>query len=194
MYPVSVIVRTPFPKKASYMFDEFEQFQKLREAWSSVRIERPVEYGLFTFGDSDLPYYLITTSEKKHSTVAIRRGQVTVSRARIITPENMHPEFRNFFENEEDIGFIQFLMSRTAAFSNLKFSNTSGPEQIVTDTVEEAVARLNVQLDDQEEDRTAILSAPAAMAGFAVLKYASDRVISSAPGNISELRERGLLP
>lgn len=176
------------------MFDDFQQLQRLREAWNRVRIERSVEYGLFTFGDSDLPYFLITTADKRNSTVAIRSGQVTVSRARIITPDNIHPEFRNFFEEDEELGLAQFLMSRTAAFSHLKFSNNSGPEQIVTDTVEEAVARLNRQLDDQEEDRTAILSAPASMAGFAVLKYASERVISSAPGNISELRERGLLP
>ncbi len=176
------------------MFDEFEQFEKLREAWNSVRIERPVEYGLFTFGDSDLPYFLVTSTGQKNTTVAIRKGQVTVSRARIITPDSMRPEFRNFFEDDEDAGFVQFLMSRTAAFSNLKLSNHSGPEQIVTDTVEEAVARLNQQLDNEEEDRTAILSAPASMAGFAVLKYASDRIISSAPGNINELKERGLLP
>ena len=85
-------------------------------------------------------------------------------------------------------------MSRTAAFSNLKLSNESGPEKIVTDTVEEAVTRLNRQLDDEEEDRVAILSAPAALAGFAVFRYASERILSSAPGNIQELRERGLLP
>ncbi|MCA9037395.1 MAG: hypothetical protein KDA91_19800 [Planctomycetaceae bacterium] len=176
------------------MFDEFEQFQRLREAWGQVRIERPVEYGLFTFGDSDLPYFLVTSSSQKEGTVSIRQGQVTVSRARIITPDNMHPEIRNFFEDDDEASMIQFLMARTAAFSNLKLSNSAGPDRIVTDTIEEAVARLNRQLDDQEEDRTAILSAPYALAGFAVLKYASDRVISSAPGNISELRERGLLP
>lgn len=175
-------------------FDEFEQFQRLRAAWHAVRIERPVEYGLFTFGDSDLPYYLVTSSARKGATVTIRQGQVKVTRARIITPDSLHPEFQNFFDNDEDRDLVQFLMARTAAFSNLKLSNTAGPERIVTDTVEEAVARLNRQLDDEEEDRTAILSAPDELAGFAVLKYASEKVISSAPGNIEELRERGLLP
>ncbi len=175
-------------------FDEFEQFQRLRAAWNSVRIERAGDYGLFTFGDSDLPYYLVTSSAQKGDTVKIRRGQVTVTRARIITPDTLHPEFQNFFENESDEGFIQFLMSRTAAFSNLRLTNHSGSERIVTDTVEEAVARLNRQLDDEEEERTAILSAPAALAGVAVLRYASEKVMQSAPDNIQELRERGLLP
>lgn len=176
------------------MFDEFEQFQRFRAAWSAVRVERSVEYALFTFGDSELPYYLVTSSADKGAIVRIRRGQVTISRARIITPDSIHPNLREFFDEHEDSGLIEFMMSRTAAFSNMKLSNHAGPDRIVTDTVEEAVARLNRQLDAEEEDRVAILSAPSALAGFAVFRYASEKVMSSAAGNIQELREKGLLP
>jgi SpoVK/Ycf46/Vps4 family AAA+-type ATPase len=180
--------------QAMSLFEDFEQFQRFKSAWSSVRIERTAEYGLFTFGDSELPYFLVTTSADKDRLVKIRRGKVTISRARIITPDTMHPELRNFFEEHEEAGLVNFLMSRTAAFSNLKLSNESGPERIVTDTVEEAVAKLNQQLDAEEENGVAVLSAPAAMAGFAVFRYASEKVMSSAPDNIQEMRERGLLP
>lgn len=174
-------------------FDEFEQFQKFQDAWSRVRIERPVECGLFTFGDSDLPYFLVTRSSDRDELVRIRQGQVTVTRPRIITPESLHPEFQNFFDDSATEGFAAFLMSRTAAFSSLKLSNQSGPDKIVTDTIEEAVDRLNRQLDSEGEDRVAILSAPAEFAGFALLKYAADKVMSSAPDNIQELRGRGFL-
>ncbi len=140
------------------MFDEFEQMQRFRAAWNEIRIERPVEYGLFTFGDSDLPYFLVTSEDESGSLVKIRQGQVSVSRPRIITPENMRPELRNFFEENEDTGFFEYLMARTAAFSNLKIANHAGPDNIVTDTVEEAVSRLNRRLDAEEEDRVAVLS------------------------------------
>jgi hypothetical protein len=40
----------------------------------------------------------------------------------------------------------------------------------------------------------AILSAPASLSGFAVFRYATERILSSAPDNIQELRERGFLP
>ena len=176
------------------MFDEFEQEAYFRRMWDSVRIERGVEYSLFTFGDSDLPYYLVTQPADGEDTIRIRQGQVTISRARIITPDNMRPEFQDFFEENEDFGFADFLMSRAAAFSNLKLSNHRGSEKIVTDTVEEAIDRLNHQLDTEEEDRVAILSAPAGLAGVALLKYASGRIAESAPDNLNELRERGLLP
>jgi len=176
------------------MFDDLERMQQFRQAWNEVRIERTVEYGLFTFGDSDLPYYLVTSSSGEGELVSIRQGQVNVTRPKILTPETMQPELRDFFEEQEERGFVEYLMARTAAFSNLKLSNQSGPDRIVTDTVEEAVARLNQQLDSEEEDRVAILSCPRPLAGLAVFRYASERILQSAPGNFQELRERGLLP
>ena len=176
------------------LFDEFEQFQRFKNAWSSVRIERSAEYGLFTFGDSELPYYLVTSSDEGERLVKVRKGKVTISRARIITPDSMHPDLRDFFEEHEDTGLISFLMSRTAAFSNLKLANESGPDRIVTDTVEEAVAKLNKQMDAEEENQVGILSAPAELGRFAVFRYTSEKVLSSAPDNIQEMRERGLLP
>jgi hypothetical protein len=63
------------------LFDEFEQFQRFKSAWSSVRIERSAEYGLFTFGDSELPYYLVTSSDEGDRLVKVRKGKVTISRA-----------------------------------------------------------------------------------------------------------------
>ena len=50
------------------------------------------------------------------------------------------------------------------------------------------------QLDDEEEDRVAVLTAPAELGGLAILKYTTERILTSAPGNVQELRERGLLP
>ncbi len=175
-------------------FDDYNQEEQFRNAWSAVQVERPVHYSLFTFGDQDLPYYLVTHGGKADDMVTVREGQVNVAKPRIITPDTMHPEFRNFFESEAEYGYVEFLMARTAAFGNLRVTNNEGPTSIVTDTVEEAVARLNKQLDDVEEEHTAILSAPNALAGFAVLRYASERIMASTPDNVQELRERGFLP
>ena len=54
--------------------------------------------------------------------------------------------------------------------------------------------RLNRQLDDEQEELVAILSAPPPLAGVAILRYAAERVWQSTPGNVQELRERGFLP
>lgn len=173
--------------------EDFDE-RRFREAWELVRIERSVSYTLFTFGDSQLPYFLVLGARTVGDTVSIRQGEVRIARPTIITPDTARPEFRNFFEGVEEYGCIDYLLSRTAAFSHLQLTNQAGPTRIVTDTVDEAVSRLNRQLDDQDEDRVAILSSPPELAGVAVLRYASERVLSSAPDNVQELRERGFLP
>ena len=175
-------------------FQEIDPERHFREMWESICIERRVHYSLFTFGESLLPYFLVCGASKAGGIVSVTRGEVRITRPSIITPGNARPEFRNFFENQEDEGIVEFLLTRTAAFSHLKFDNRSGPARIVSDSVEEAVSKLNRQLDDQEEDQVAVLCSPPDLAGIAVLRYASERVWESAPGNVQELRERGLLP
>ena len=86
------------------------------------------------------------------------------------------------------------MLARTARFSNLTFDNQSGRKRVVKDPMDVAVERLNRQLDDEEEDRVAILTAPPGLGGVAILRYATERVWKSSSDNIQELRERGYLP
>ena len=175
-------------------FDSFDQEMHFRSAWEAISIERSVHYSLFTFGESVLPYFLVCQAEEPDKLVSMTKGQVKITRPTIITPDSSRPEFRNFFENLEGEQMVDFLMARSAAFSHLKFDNSAGPERIVSDSVEEVVAKLNRQLDSEEEDQVAILSAPKPLAGVALLRYAAERIWSSAPDNLQELRERGFLP
>lgn len=173
---------------------EHEQERRFRAAWEAVAIRRPVHYSLFTFGESVLPYFLVLSAAKPGETVSLTQGAVKITRPTIITPDNMRPEFNNFFEDAEDEQLVQFLLARSAGFSHLRLANASGPKRITSDSVDEIVNKLNRQLDDEEEDRTAILTAPPDLAGIALLRYAAERVWSSASDNIQELRERGFLP
>jgi len=175
-------------------FDEYDQERRFRKAWEAVAIERAVHYSLFTFGESILPYFLVCGATKPGATVSLSRGDVRIARPTIITPDSARPEFLNFFENDEGETFVEFLLARTAAFSHLKFDNRSGPAQLVSDSVQEVVGRLNRQLDDDDEDQVAILSAPPELGGMAIFRYAAERVWASAPDNVQELRERGFLP
>ena len=117
-----------------------------------------------------------------------------ITRPVIVTADNVRPELEGFFEGHEFDDAVDFLMTRTAAFKHLKLGNVHGKEQVVSDSIDEVVAKLNRQLDAEEEDRVAILTAPYGLGGLAVLRYATERVMQSAPDNIQELRERGFLP
>jgi hypothetical protein len=175
-------------------FGPIDPQDRLRAAWGAVNVARPVHYSLFTFGESDLPYFLVEDASRPREPVSITRGEVKITRPVIITPGSVRPEFRGFFEDEGFDGIVEFLLARTAAFQHLKFENQHGAAQIVSDSVEEVVSRLNRQLDVEEDDRVAILTAPHGLGGVAVLRYAAERVWKSAPDNIQELRERGFLP
>ena len=159
-----------------------------------MSIVRPVDYSLFTFGESVLPYFLVCGNQDGTDPLSVTQGDVRINRPMIVTPENSRPEFQNFFDSMEEEGIAQFLLARTATFSNLKFFNQSGKKQIVHDSMESAVEKIVKRLDDQEEDRVAVLTSPENLAGVAVLKYAAERVFQSASDNIQELRERGFLP
>jgi hypothetical protein len=175
------------------MSADFE-FDRLRAAWDEVLVARGVTYSLFTFGESQLPYYLVVGKQAPGGTVTVAKGEVRVARPLIITPDTAAPELQNFFEESDDGEAIRFLLARSAAFSNLRLTNQSGTAKLVTDSVEEAISRLNQQLDDAEEDQVAILTAPPGLGGFAVLRYAAERILQSTPDNLQELRERGFLP
>lgn len=173
---------------------EFELHRRFRNAWAAVGIARPVHFSLFTFGESLLPYYLVCGKPHAQALVSVTRGEIRIQRPIIVTPDTARPEFRGFFDDAEEEGVAQILLARTAHFSNLRFANHKGTERAVDDSMDGAVAKLNSQLDAADEDRVAILTAPPKLAGMAVLRYATEHVIRSSPGNIQELRERGFLP
>lgn len=174
--------------------DDFSAERLFRQIWTRVRIVRSVEHGLFTFGNSELPYYLVVEGETPGEPVKICRGTIEVTRPLLITPGSAGVELEGFFEEEDADRMVRFLLARTAGFSHVKLERHEGPVRMISDSTEEVVSRLNRELDLEDEDRVAVLTAPHGLGKFAVLKYALQRIIDSTPGNIQELRERGFLP
>ena len=105
--------------------DGFGNERRFRAAWDAVEIVRPVRYSLFTFGASDLPYFLVLSGSGTDKTVSITKGEVKITRPLIITPDNAQPEFQDFFEDADDEDLAQFILARSASFSNLKLQNQS---------------------------------------------------------------------
>jgi len=175
-------------------FGNYLTSDRFHQAWNSVGFARRSRYSLFTFGDTDLPYYLICEPSSGTSLVSVIQGNMKISKPVVYMPGNAPPELHDFFEDESDGDLIGFLMARTDQFRNMKFDNRIGSGQLVSDSVEEIVNKLKCKLDEDEEDRVAIITSPAGMGGLAVLRYSLERIAHSAPENVAELRERGFLP
>lgn len=97
--------------------NEHEQERRFRAAWEAVAIRRPVHYSLFTFGESVLPYFLVLSASKPGETVSLTQGAVRITRPTIITPDNTHPEFSNFFDDADDERLVQFLLAHSRVFA-----------------------------------------------------------------------------
>lgn len=177
--------------------DPAASHRQFRRLLGRIRIARPVRRSLFTFGDTDLPYLLITPTEDGPAELA--RGEVTVTRPTILTPSS-RPEFFGLFEDlaaeagRDLADFAMFALQRTAAFDRLRVSNELGLPERPGGGVEEVLARVNRRLDDEEDEDTAVLVAPRRLGPLVVLKYATERIARSGPDNVQELRERGFLP
>ena len=52
-------------------FEDPEDESRFREIWEAVQIARPVSYSLFTFGESELPYFLVCDKPAEGDTVTV---------------------------------------------------------------------------------------------------------------------------
>ncbi|MFH5806604.1 hypothetical protein [Alienimonas sp. DA493] len=96
-------------------------------------------------------------------------------------------------EGEDGEEVVRFLMSRGVKFGDLKVGHRRLKRGVIARSPERVVEQLKDEILD-EDDRTAILVAPHGLGGVALLRYAAECIMESAPGNIGELRERGFLP
>jgi hypothetical protein len=195
-HPVNPSSRRKGGQVPGWYDDDDPALQRFRRAWDSIHIVRGMPYSLFTFGESQLPYYIVVEAASPGKPVTVRQGEVRVTRPLIITAHNSEPELQGFFDADDadDAAVAQFLLSRTASFSHLRLQHSPRGETLMGESASEIIAKLERQLDADEEDRMAILTAPARYANLAVLKYAAERIASSAHDNVTELRERGFLP
>ena len=92
-------------------FGPIDPQDRLRAAWGAVNVARPVHYSLFTFGESDLPYFLVEDAGRPREPVRLTRGEVKITRPVIITPDSMRPEFQGFFEDEGFDDVAEFLLA-----------------------------------------------------------------------------------
>ncbi len=184
-------------------FDFMENERLFRAAWLGTEIVRRKRHTLFTFGDTKLAYYLVCNDStlpgdemppRGSGLVTITNGYIRIRRPLILTLHDGQGPFSNFVEHDAEQQAVQFLLARTAQFSHLRIENERSSRRTVTDSVAAAVERLNRQLDDEEDEDTAILTAPHQLGGVALLRYTAEKVWESAPSNVQELRERGFLP
>ncbi len=170
--------------------------EQIRDAVKHTEILRAPKQSLYSFGTTNLYYYLVTEpvyAEKSHPPeTVIREGKVIAERPKIVTPvylsrlEGFSPEARRYFES---------LLDEKSNVSGLLYTYKNEPKEmnIVSDSLSTAVAKLNEDLDRRGDPLVSIIKGMDELWDVSLMKFIHEITRTSLPDNVRQMGQRGLL-
>lgn len=173
---------------------------RILSAVRHTEILRAPKQSLYTFGITNILYYLVTepaypelVKTKKIPETVIREGRVTAQRPKLVTPyylsrvEGFSSEARRYFEAS--------LEKYGTSASGLLYTYSNEPKElsIVSDDLPSVVDKLNAEIDQRADPMAAIIKGEDDLWDISVLKFIFELTASSLPDNIGQMRSRGLL-
>jgi hypothetical protein len=171
--------------------------EKIRYAVRQTEILRAPQQSLYTFGMTNINYYLVTQpvySElvKTSNETVIREGRVVAEKPRIVTPyylsrlEGFSLEARKYFE--------ALMREHGQHIPGLFYTYKNEPKElnIVSDSLLSVVARLNAEIDKRGDKLAAIIKGQDEFWDVSLLKFIFELTRRSLDDNISQLGSRGL--
>ena len=148
-----------------------------------------------TFGTTIFRFFLVSELMDTVGQVRVRDGKLHAERPSIITPANYHRMLEGFGEKAE--AFMEWLRDSGAELSVMKygfqFRKTDVQEEVVHSPLEDVIGRLREKVDRAEDPLCTIIHGVDEGWEVSLLKFATDMIEKSAPGNLDEWRRRGLL-
>ena len=152
-----------------------------------------------TFGNTHFRFHLLTESMDRINEVRIREGTIHAERPQLLTPEH-HAKLllENFGTKAEE--FAEWLRqpgrpSPTMLKYGFQFRRSEVSESVLTDSFEAVSARVREQVEARQETEplSAVLQGVEDAWEVCLLKFTMDLVQGSGPGNVGDLRRRGML-
>ena len=151
---------------------------------------------LDTFGTSLFNYFLVTEEMDKVNLSRVREGHIHAERPQIITPQNIEGLFLEGF-GDQGQRFAEQISAQTGRFAFLKYGFRVSKSDIrsydVHESLENVAGKLKTELEIKNEPLTALLTGVDDGWEVCLLKFMVDMIAASAPGNLGDFRERGML-
>ena len=168
----------------------------IQYAIENTQVLVPPQNRIETFGSTIFRFFLITELMDSANQVRVRDGRLHAERPSLITPAHYHQMLaEDFGEKAEE--FVAWLREHASDLAVLKygfqFRKTDLQETVVNSPVEEVVKRLRETVDRSEDPLSAVIHGVDEGWEVCLLKFATDMIQKSAPGNMDEWRRRGLL-
>lgn len=168
-----------------------EMEEAFRMAQADTQFIRVRKNLLYTFGATRLPYICLSQSLNRSDDVVVRRGEVMAERPQIAVP-GMDFSFEGFggadMSGEGD--GVAVMLARRILMPPSKYVNKPGQEITEPGPLSEAIQRAVNRLENDNDVRTAVISAPERVWGLSILLYIGSQVTRSAPSNVQEHFER----
>jgi len=172
--------------------------RRIEYAVMRTKILRAPRQNLYTFGTTNIYYYIVT--EPAYSGLmpdiaetVIREGRVIAERPKIVTPyylsrlEGFSPEARRYFEALAE--------ERGSPVHGLFYTYRNEPKElnIVSNNLPSVVEKLNKEIDGRNDPLSAIIKGEDELWDVSLMKFIYEVTVSSAPHNLRQLSRRGLL-
>ena len=172
--------------------------ERIRYAVRHTEILRAPKQSLYTFGTTNIYYYLVTEpvySEliKNISETVVREGRIIAERPRIVTPyylsslEGFSSEARRYFEA------LPREYSQNIRGLFYSYKNEPKPLTIVSDNLLSVVDKINAEIDKRGDPLTAIIKGEDELWDVSLMRFIYEVTSSSFPENVRQMGSRGLL-
>jgi hypothetical protein len=151
---------------------------------------------LDTFGTSLVNYFLVTEEMDAVNLSRVREGHIHAERPQIITPHNMAKLLLEGF-GDQGQRFAEQISAQSGRFAFLKYGFRMSKSDIrsydVHESAEQVAGKLKEELERKNEPLTALLTGVDDGWEVCLLKFMIDLINASAPGNLGDFREQGML-
>lgn len=172
--------------------------ERIIQAVNNTKILRAPRQSLYTFGTTNIYYYLVT--EPVYSELVndiretvVREGRVIAQKPRIVTPyylsslDGFSPEARKYF---------RVLMDTFGSDSRgLFYTYRNEPKElnIVSENIQAVIEKLNSRIDEKGDPLSAIIRGQDDLWDVSLIKFIYELTRSSLHDNLHQLDSRGLL-
>jgi len=172
--------------------------EQIREAVARTEVIRAPKQNLYTFGVTNIHYFLVTEPvyaelTRETSETVIREGKVIAERPRIVTPYYLSS--LEGFSNNARHYFDYLIKTHGRNAPGLFYSYRNEPKElnIVSNNLSSVVDKLKADIDRRGDPLTALIKGIDELWDVALIKFAFEMTSRSLGDNISQLGARGLL-
>ena len=172
----------------------------IRDIVENTHIVRAPKQRLATFGTTIVNYYVVTEPSFKglpgggeDPESVIRTGKVTAARPQIVTPHYLMNLFQGFEHGQDFARYIRSMYGADAPGLMYSYRQEPGDTSVVSDGPEVVAARIADQLERNDENLAVVIRGIDQFWDLSLAHFIHALTIGSAPGNVADFAQRGLL-